>query len=165
MKQYLMGLFALATCCAVVELLTPEGEGGGIARHIRLMSGLCLLCVALSPLVAWLEQGRSPIGALSSALDDWLSQGEAEEMSFEKRWREQSEQLDLSMAAEMVAEMIEEKFDLADSDCRVTLTVDDDGALCEVRVALTGRAIWVNTQEVQAVIREVLGCESTVYLE
>lgn len=164
MKQYLMGLFVLAVCCAVVELLSPEGEGGGIARHIRLMSGLCLLCVALSPLAAWLESGETPFDALSSALDGWLSQSE-EETSFEQRWKEQSEQLDLNMAGAMVEEMLEERFDLSASDCRVTLAVGRDGVLSEVRVALTGRAIWVNTKHLQDYIRQALGCESTVYIE
>ncbi len=165
MKQYLMGLFALALCCAVVELLSPEGEGGGIARHVRLMSGLCLLSVAISPLAAWAEQGGSPLVALSNALDEWIAQSEASGESFEARWEEQSEQLDLTVAAETVAEMIEQRFALAASDCRVTLATDGEATLTEVRVALSGRAIWTNSQEIQRYIRETLGVSCTVYIE
>ena len=165
MRQYLMSLFVLALCCAVIELLSPEGEGGGIARHIRLLSGLCLLLVALSPIVSWTEQAASPLEALSSALDDWIAQSEVSGDAFKERWEQQSEQIDLSLAAETVAEMIEEHFSLAASDCRVSLKTDGHGQLKEVCVALSGRAIWVDAQQIQTMVRKTLGCACTVYIE
>ena len=165
MQQYLMSLFVLALCCAVVELLSPEGEGGGIARHIRLLSGLCLLLVALAPAASWAEQGRLPWEALSNALDEWTAQSEASGDIFKERWEAQSEQIDLTVAAETVAEMIEEHFSLAASDCRVMLETDGHGELLEVRVALTGRAIWVDARQIQTMIRDTLGCACTVYIE
>jgi hypothetical protein len=165
MRQYLMSLFVLALCCAVVELLSPEGEGGGIARHIRLLSGLCLLLFALTPAMSWVEQGRSPLGALSDALDEWIAQSETSGDAFRERWEQQSEQIDLNVAAETVAEMIEERFSLAASDCRVTLKTDARNQLEEVCVALSGRAIWIDAQQIQAMVRETLGCACTVYVE
>lgn len=165
MKQYLMSLFVLALCCAVVELLSPEGEGGGIARHIRLLVGLCLLCVAIAPLTAYVAQGISPLEALEGAVDEWLDKSEHSGEDFEARWEEQSEALDLTVAAETVAEMIEEHFSLAAADCRVSLTTDGQGELVEVRVALTGRAIWTDARAIQEMIDELLGCGCTVYIE
>ena len=165
MQGYLMGLLGLAVCCAVVELLSPEGEGGGIARHIRLMSGLCLLCVAVTPLVSWGGQVGSLPERLGEAGEEWIEESEDSGESFASRWQAQNEQLDLSIAAETLAEMIEQRFSLAASDCRVSLATDGAGALCEVRVAFSGRAIWVNAQEVKNWISELLGCECTVYIE
>lgn len=165
MKQYLMSLFVLALCCAVIELLSPEGEGGGIARHIRLLGGLCLLCVAIAPLATYAAQEISPLDALSGAIDEWLERSEVSGNDLAARWEEQSEALDLSVAAETVSKMIEERFSISAADCRVSLATDDRGELHEVRVALSGRAIWTDAHAIQSMIDELLGCACTVYIE
>jgi hypothetical protein len=115
--------------------------------------------------MSWVEQGRSPLGALSDALDEWIAQSETSGDAFRERWEQQSEQIDLNVAAETVAEMIEERFSLAASDCRVTLKTDTRNQLEEVCVALSGRAIWIDAQQIQAMVRETLGCACTVYVE
>ena len=38
-------------------------------------------------------------------------------------------------------------------------------AIREVRVALTGKAIWLNTHEMEDYIRKALGCESSIFIE
>ena len=57
MTGYFWGLLAFALCCAAVELLTPSGEGGGVAGHIKWMSALCLLCVLITPIAKAFPDG------------------------------------------------------------------------------------------------------------
>lgn len=165
MQQYLMGLFALALCCAVVEMLSPDGEGGGIARHIKLMSALCLLCVLLSPVVTWLREGESLPDHLRDFWDGLTQDAEDTEQELLDRWEQESERLDIALAEETVAEMLETKFSLSSEDCRVSLTLDDGGNITCVRVALRGRGIWCNTHEMQAYIEQTFGWESVIYIE
>lgn len=163
MTQYLMGLFTLALCCAVVELLAPAGEGGGIARHIKLMSALCLLCTLISPLISLLQDG----GELPRIWEDWLAQWtdtdeDAEE--WKDRWQAESEELDIAYAQQMVADMIREEFGLEASSVRVELVVDVE-TVREARVALSGKAIWVDTHRMEAYVHDTFGWQSTVYIE
>ena len=166
MREYIIGLLALAVCCAVVELLSPEGEGGGIARHIKLMTGLCLLCVLATPIVSLLRAGADLPARLEAALSDWLAIREEADRDFSDLFREEWEQLDLSLASQTVVGMLREKFDIADGDVSVEVLLDEEQTRIScVRVALSGRAIWQNTHEIEAFIGETLGCECIIYIE
>ena len=166
MREYIIGLLALAVCCAVVELLSPEGEGGGIARHIKLMTGLCLLCVLATPIVSLLRAGADLPARLEAALSDWLAIREEADRDFSDLFREEWEQMDLSLASQTVVGMLREKFDIADGDVSVEVLLDEEQTRIScVRVALSGRAIWQNTHEIEAFIGETLGCECIIYIE
>lgn len=163
MQQYLMGLFTLALCCAVVELLAPAGEGGGIARHIKLMSALCLLCTLTAPLISLLQNSD----AWSDLLEDWLegwTETEENTQQWQDRWQAESEALDITYAEQVVAEMICTKFALETKDVHLEL-VADGATVSEVRVALSGKAIWVDTHRIEAYIKETFGWQSTIYME
>ena len=165
MKEYLMGLFVLGICCAVVEMLSPDGEGGGIARHIRLLSVLCLLCVLLAPVLTLLQSGESLPEYFRSLLDGWSEGAELGEEELAHRFQEETERLDIALAEQTVGEMLAEHFSLDATDCRVRLTVDESYRITQVRVALRGRAIWSNSHEIEAYIEQTFGCESVIYIE
>ena len=50
MKAYLLTLVSAALVAALVNILTPSGERGGIAAHQRLITSLFLVCVLIAPL-------------------------------------------------------------------------------------------------------------------
>ena len=165
MTQYLMGLFVLGLCCAAVELLAPAGEGGGIGRHIKLMSALCLLCVLISPVTALLRDGES----IKDRLQHWVSQWADEEQTtqdFENRWQTESEQLDVVYAEQLIAEMLRDEFAIAASDLGIEIVLSPSrDAIDQLRVALTGRAIWTDTHKMETYIHNTFGCDVTIYIE
>ncbi len=166
MQGYVMGLFGLAICCAVVELFTPEGEGGGIARHIKWMSGICLLVVLWTPLSTLFHSGETVPDRLTDALENWLNEGEASREEFDQIWQGEQERLDLVYASETIKQLIAEQFDLSLGDITVQVQTDETGQrLSLVRIGLSGRAIWIDTHKVQSFIEETIRCESTIYLE
>ncbi|MBE6660959.1 MAG: hypothetical protein E7605_06105 [Ruminococcaceae bacterium] len=166
MKEYIIGLFALALCCAVVELLSPEGEGGGIARHIKLMTGLCLLCVLVTPVVSLLRSGIDLPGRLEAALSDWLAIRDQADKDFSDRWQEEYEQMDAAFASQTIAVMLRDEFSIAEGDvCVEVMPNADQTRISHVRVGLSGRAIWQNTHEIERFIIETFGCECTIYIE
>ena len=165
MTQYLMGLFVLGLCCAAVELLAPAGEGGTIGRHIKLMSALCLLCTLIAPVTTLLRDSAG----IQDQLQDWVSQWADEQQTtqdFENRWQTESEQLDVAYAEQLIAEMLRDNFAIAASDLgvEIILTPSRD-AIDELRVALTGRAIWIDTHKMEAYIHDTFGCDATIYIE
>ena len=49
MTTYVYTLLASALGLALVELVSPKGEGGKLVASIRMLAGLCLVAVLLSP--------------------------------------------------------------------------------------------------------------------
>lgn len=166
MKGYLLGLFTLSVICAAVEWLSPSGEGGGVAGHIRLMSTLCLLCTLIQPLL-WLA---SEWETLPTRLDDWVDrvQGESEASKehWTRRWQEECQSWSLAWAQEQIGTMLRENFSLERENCRVTVVPDASGeTLQEVRIALSGRAIWCDTHAIEAWVEETFGCSAVTYID
>ena len=165
MTGYFLGLLSLAVCCAAVELLTPSGEGGGVAGHVRFMSGLCLLCVLVTPLTQLLVDG-SLADRMEGAINDWLDEGERAQEEYSDRWEEQLEEMDAVYAEACLASLLQQKFEIAAEDLTVRVETDGTGeTISAVRIGLSGRAVWINTHEMEAYIEEMLGCECTTYLE
>jgi len=50
MKQYLLNILTLSLACGLLDMLTPAGEREGLRRVVRLLAGLCLLCIMIRPL-------------------------------------------------------------------------------------------------------------------
>ena len=166
MTGYFWGLLAFALCCAAVELLTPSGEGGGVAGHIKWMSALCLLCVLITPIAKAFSEGGDLIGRLGAAIDDWLAEGERTQDEYDEYWQEQYEQLDIRYAESAVCSMIQQRFEISPQELQVELQVDEQKTrITAVRVGLSGRAVWLNTHEIEAYIEQALGCECTTYIK
>ncbi len=167
MQAYVIGLFALSVCCAMVELFSPEGEGGGIAQHIKWLIGICLLCVLWVPLSALLQGGGNNLpGRISDAVEQWLSGGEEAQEQYDQLWQDQQQKLDLAYAGETIRQLLCEQFERSPGEISVQVQTDEQGErLTHLRVGLSGGAIWINTHQLQEFIQKTFGCESTVYLE
>ena len=48
MEAYIISLIATSLIASLVGILTPKGDGG-IAKHLRLLTALFLICVLISP--------------------------------------------------------------------------------------------------------------------
>lgn len=166
MKEYFMGLLALCICICVVELLAPAGEGEGIARHLKLLCAICLLATMISPLVHLFQGGEEFPYRLDAWLSEWLAGEEEKKEEYGALWEEQWEHMDVAYAEAAIAAMLSQRFSVSEQELSVKVTVNEDGtAIREVRVALTGKAIWLNTHEMEDYIRKALGCESSIFIE
>ncbi|MBE6620620.1 MAG: hypothetical protein E7625_04580 [Ruminococcaceae bacterium] len=166
MNEYFMGLLALCVCICVVELLTPAGEGEGIARHLKLLCAICLLVTMISPLIRLLQGGESLPRRLDAWLSEWLEGNEEKKEEYGALWEERWEDMDVSYAEAAIASLLSQRFSVSDQEIRVKVTVNEDGtAIREVRVALSGKAIWINTHEMEDYIRNTLGSESSIFIE
>ena len=165
MTGYFWGLLAVSVCCAAVEFLTPSGEGGGVAGHMRFMSALCLLCVLVTPLTPLLAEGNLA-DRIEGAIDDWLDEGERAQEEYGDRWEEQLEEMDSMYAEASIASLLQQAFGIAADDLAVRVETSDTGeTITAVHIGLSGRAIWLNTHEIEAYIEEMLGCECTTYVK
>lgn len=166
MRGYFLGLLAFAICCAAVELLTPSGEGGGVAGHMKWMSGICLLCVLLVPIVQAGSAGGDLLGRLEAALDDWLDLGEEIREEYDDLWQEEYEQMDLTCAEESISLLLQQRFEILAGDLSVRVQADEAGErIATVHIGLGGRAVWLDTHKIEAYIEQTLGCECITYMK
>ena len=166
MKEYFMGLLALCVCICVVELLSPSGEGEGIARHLKLLCALCLLASLISPVRSLLQGDESLLDRLDGLWEEWRAENEDKKEEYRDLWEEQCERIDTAYAEEAIVAMVAQHFSLEQGEIRVEVVTNAQGTgIEEVRVALSGRAVWVNTHEVQDYLGTLLGCESSIWIE
>ena len=56
MREFVMLLLIMGMVSAIVTILTPEGERGGIGKLVRFVAGACLIAVCISPMISFIER-------------------------------------------------------------------------------------------------------------
>ena len=160
MKQYVLSIIAAILMAAVIEKLSPAGEGGRITAHVRFLTGLFIILTLLSPL-------REAVELITTVSENGF-QGVSEDLfapSQEGDYREMLGQtlvtVSRSEGEAWVVKVLSERFSIPSEGCTVEVICTSDGetvAFCEVRIALEGRYALQDPHPVEAYISEALGC-------
>ncbi len=150
MKEYLLCILTLAIACTLVTALSPEGEGGGLKRHVGMICALCLLCVVLKPIINFnwdfdfsdIEQSdREEYESIfENTVNESLSQGKAQG----------------------IYDVLSGKFGIEREECYVSVQLDRDGKPERVFIRLFGSAVWKNTNEIKEYISRLCKCETVI---
>ncbi len=164
MSAYLWQLMALAILCGVGGLLLPGGENGAYGKHWRLLCGVSLALLLLSPLSS-LARGGLDLAAYVRAYVEEV-QKNADALQEEASDRLDVAQMDAQLAAGMLRETLCAQFSIEREEITVSVRLSESGeALDSVYIGLSGRAIWQDTGAMQAWIDDALGCRAQIYLE
>ena len=164
MKSYFIALLSASLLAALVGILSPEGEKGSLAKHMRLICSLFLICVLIMPLKDALSDLKGLIGG---GLDLSLPSLD-EQPSYEDRMEEALHDASTSYFTDMLTRMLEEQFEISTGEVRcIVVWSEEDGTLRPQRitVVLSGRAIWKNPQEIEVFVSELLGCPCASAIE
>jgi len=163
MKEYIVSLIVAALVAALVTALSPEGEGGGLSRHLRLLCTLFLLCVIVAPL-------GGVLGTLSDALGGTLTPPEAGGDT-----EDYQSQLDQALSdaakpyfANLLIEAIEKEFAIPTGEvrCAIRWREGESGATPErISIILSGSAIWKDPSPIEKFVRDRVGCECVSAIE
>ena len=161
MKEYIISLITAALLASLIGLLSPQSEGGGLSRHLRLLTSLFLLCVLLSPAVELL------LSLKNDTLDGVLPDGAPPQ----KEEYQQSLDEALSSAtgtylAALLTDALETEFSIPEGEVRCSVTLRADNTHPEkIRVILSGSAIWKDPERIEAFVTERIGCECVTAIE
>lgn len=164
MKEYVISLLTAALVAALIGVLAPLGEGGGLSRHLRLLTSLFLIIVIILPL-------GDALGAIEGVLDGGLSLPEIDGSSEEEYRKELDEALASSSKtyfAALLIEKLEEEFSIPTGEvrCAIRWSEDEKEARPErISVILSGSAIWKDPAGIEAFVREQVGCECVTAIE
>ena len=153
MSSYVISIICVSIVGTIASILSPDGEGGGLLRHVRLVFGLCLVIVCINPIMQIVESIRE--------MDFELSIPDVEEESdkyydiFEDSYSK-SEIVNLKTG---IKQMLYDKFAIDPSECEITISFSGDGNLKRISVTLYGGAVWKDTEEIESYLYRAFACE------
>lgn len=159
MKEYLWKLIVASVIYGVCVQLCPGGENGGYGRHIRLLGGVCMLLLLLSPVQALAQGGWN----IAGALQDYFASLEQPQTPPAK---EEHTQMDANLAAYATKEGLCEAFGLSAQDVTVGVHFDAVGQEIEaISIGLSGQAIWQDSHAIEEWVHKNIGVSAEIYVE
>ena len=162
-KAYTISIFATALLITVVDILAPTGNGGGLARHLRLVTSLVLVCILISPTVALVEK----LGELANG--EWeLGDNSQTQEGYNEQMQHALDNASKEYFEEMLTQTLCEQFDITEGDIRTHVEwVGDTTDLRpqKVTVILSGKAIWKNPAKIEEYVSSLLECECASAIE
>ena len=157
MKEYVVSVLTATLIAAVTEKLSPAGEGGRMAAHVRFVTALFLIVSLLSPLTAAVEYVRNLPG--DGGISEWLTPSANPDYSqaFESTLISVSREEGMAW----VVNILNSRFGIPPECCEVWVECVSDGETVgfqEVRISLKGDCILENPHPIEAYVSESLGC-------
>ncbi|MBO5416456.1 MAG: stage III sporulation protein AF [Clostridia bacterium] len=161
MKEYIITLVGTALFCGFITILSPDGEGEGLKKHIKLIASLCVLCVLIAPLTAFAE-----------GLEDY--EGESLSDIFEReeyinKYEEICNESISSYTSEEIArrceEIICEELDMKRDSFEVAVESGYNGeeiTVLSATVTLYPEAITQNPHEISELLENLLDCKCEI---
>lgn len=164
MKTYLLSLLAAALALAVIGILFPSGDGGGISKHLKFAAALVWLCILISPILSSvrnLQAWWNGLFTLSFSKED--AKGE-----YDDRFDELLENASTDYFCDMLIKTLETEFGITPGniDCRVVWdTVDGNLSPKKITLLLSGKAIWKSPYELEEFVTNLVGCECVTAIQ
>lgn len=158
MTAYIISLVSASIAVALISILSPEGSGGGIAKHIRLLSALFLICVLIAPVGKFIGGLRDLANGDFSLPQIDLPNEEDGNLQMQDALDDASKKYFLdSLTILLLQEFSIQEGDLS---CKAVWTERDGQAVPKkITVILSGSAIWKDPNKIQSFVSELLGCE------
>lgn len=153
MKGYIISVMCVSIIGSIISMLAPDGEGGGIGKHIRLILGLCVVIVCINPIkdiVDYINEldfsvitasGEDESDRYSEIFDNTYGAAEAENLK------------------SGIKQMLYDRFGIDPSECEVGVVISDERKLSRVIITLYGSAVWKNTNEIEDYLSQIFKCE------
>lgn len=163
LKSYFLSVAAAALIAAICSLLAPSGEGGGIAKHVKLLTSLLLVCVLIAP-VGNLIEGLQ--GALSGEITfPWEENGRDTE---EENLQDRLDEVSTAYFTELLTQSLEREFAIETGDLRCAIQWEGEGEQmrpARVTLLLSGKAVWKDPEAMEKFVTELLDCECVSAIE
>ena len=159
MREYVITLIVTASVCTLASALTPDTERG-LSGYTKLVAGLCILCVAISPISSFIERIYS-----AELNTDFSYIGGLDSYELEGIYKASLDNASVSEISERLEGMICSSIGVNEEDIEVFLELyerESNKGISKVTVVLSGKAMLVDPREITDYVYELLGCECEV---
>ena len=155
MTAFVLALLCLSLAAAIAELLLPGDEGKGTKRFLKILVSLAVLLALLRPFLHLLGSAEDffagDVGEMVAPQTDYSA------VLQDAVARRSKKELENGIYA-----YLKEHFLIEREEASVQITLEGDGALRRVSVILSGKALLVDPDGVEAALGDLLGCETEV---
>lgn len=158
MKAYILSLTGAALIAAAVTVLAPDGKGGGISKHIRLLTALALLCVITAPAVKFVGSLFSydlpGLTEIADSADGYTAQ--------ERLFYESLSAMSCQSLENELKTLIMSRFNIREGDVTVRAEYATGEGTVEVNrivVTLSGTAVFRSPYEIEEYIETLAGVD------
>lgn len=168
-KNYMFAVILTAIVAAIAELMTPQGEGGGLSGHIRLIASLCILVALIKPIsngMALLKE-YAQNGSFNYSISEDPSNIDREE-GYENVFFDEVLTISESEFISAVKAELLTKFSIPPEECRIIPSVSYVKPSINIEhltVVLKNTSIFKDPHEISEYISSLFGCECTVAIE
>ena len=158
MKEYVITLIVTVIICSLASMLAPEENG--MLSYVKLAAGLCVLCVAISPLTSFAEE------VLEFDVGGSFIDGEDESERLNGIYEGSLLGAGEASASEGLRTLICREFGLDSDEIEVSVTLSGEGDEYKPRratvVLSSGKAIFADPHEICEYVTALLGCSCEI---
>lgn len=156
MKGYILSIICICVVGSVVSVLSLDGSGGGISKHIKLIFGLCVILVCIEPIKDGIEYLKG------ADLSQSILPSDSDADKYEDIFKSSYTAAEVEILKNGIKNVLAEKFGIDGSECDISIsliTADRGSSLSRVLITLYGSAVWQDTAAIEAYLSQLLGCE------
>ena len=153
MKNYLISLMAVAAVATLAGLIAPDG---GKKTGLRLVTGICVLLVAITPIIQGLRALTDPDLSFLSL------PGEERQEEYESLFEDGIREAGGAYLAQRLCEALAARYSCPVSDFSVRFSFSENGeSVTSVLVLLRGRAVFLDTYDLEKYVEKLFSCPVT----
>lgn len=153
MKGYILSVIGVCVVGTVVSIISPNADGGGLSKQIRVIIAVCVIGVCITPI-------NEIINYINEVDIDGLIEFEDKtESDYEEIFREYYSSAELQNLKVGIKQLLYDKFGVDGAECTVTLKLSGEGKLERIFITLYGSAVFKDTGEIENYFAETFGCE------
>jgi len=159
MKAYILSVVGASLAAALIILLTPDGKGGGILKHVKLLTSLALLCVIINPFLSFV---KSLSETNFDNFKDEILKDVNESDPYESILYESLSKMSADELEKELKNRICENFGIDGGNLEVNAeyTIEENTfSFKRITVILSGGAIFKNPYDIEAYVKELTGIE------
>ena len=150
-----MTLLGASLLTGILGSLCPKGH----KKHLRLLCGLCMIALLISPLPSYLEHAE----------ENWLAldeeTGENAEDIYDEIYHQALSDANVLQIEKTTKNLIIQEFSIPSEDFSISVFVANEDGLVLLKnatISLSGKAILTDPREIVRVVEEYLGCPCNV---
>ncbi len=163
MKEYLITFISAAFVASIIGYLSPQGEKGGIAKHIRLITSLAMTVIICAPIQDGIQQ---LMNWTTATLPPWET--EEQENGYEQQLQQAIDAASKDYFLQMLTQALEKEFEMEAGTVRCRVQWQEGAKELtprQVTVFLSASSIWKNPENIELFVEKLLNCQCDTAIE
>ncbi len=147
----------LSLLCSFFEILAPEGIGGGLKKHIRLVASLCVFCFSIAPICNFISELKDG----GSSLDEIGAERDEMEMNYDEIYNANLSAETADVLERRCCALLCEEFS-AEEGIDVEIILSKEFNVEYAALLVYPSAVLLDPRPMSERLSEMLGCECRI---